>query len=687
LKIADMDDLQDRLIQAAIRPLGADEETKLAATQLLGEMIQPDGAGAEQAIARWDAVDQKKRKPVWRMVLLPLVATWSALVLALSFTHIMGFIGAYQSLGIIGSSNVPKVNNQKPGRKNLTVEERLILYGDEERHTKADKAKGIWDRHPNSAAYFSQYVEAYLSENGKLPTDFLITARRLDPQNAWFTYVAAGVAAKDCIKTKPQSSKAKAAREPKKWEILDQKRFDQKRFDQVLALIHEARTQPSCDDYKFALMREKIPLLEQGNTTESLASISYFAAMTASDLITMRKLGEVIATKAALLALAKKPTEFRELMADAGWLSRKTLSMEPSTLVAGLVFRGSASDSSQGLASGAKELGIHPEAENYQAIYDRMNEAREANRNRELLVDGVELQRKSNFFASLSLPMVSRQVSHPPEITDADLKPSRLIEHEQASIVFSIGIFLLLGICLAAAWAYRFRQGRLIRRLNERVESLLQMEDWVWMALLGILLPFIYVLIVNRLTPLGGRDFSICGMEFILPSGHFFGLFLIFLISPIMAARWRLGKKAASLGYRWGRPWIVWTAMILAAAYIILIGLVAPSASMDMVSLATLLLLPAKLWLLVVALHTLFTQGSARKLIRGAVARVIVPVYALAMLLMISLVPILITVEQHWFKQDTFMRLDPAFPASSPYEYRVAAQMQKETRQILGDEK
>jgi hypothetical protein len=40
--------------------------------------------------------------------------------------------------------------------------------------------------------------------------------------------------------------------------------------------------------------------------------------------------------------------------------------------------------------------------------------------------------------------------------------------------------------------------------------------------------------------------------------------------------------------------------------------------------------------------------------------------------------------ERHWFQEDTIMRMDPEFPAMSPYEHRLAKQMRKETIEILG---
>ncbi len=73
-----MSDPKTRLIQTAVRPLADDAEMQLAATHLLGKLVIPHPENAEQAIQRWDVVDAKKRKPVWRMALWVLLVAVSA---------------------------------------------------------------------------------------------------------------------------------------------------------------------------------------------------------------------------------------------------------------------------------------------------------------------------------------------------------------------------------------------------------------------------------------------------------------------------------------------------------------------------------------------------------------------------------------------------------------------------------
>ena len=671
-----MPDSPAPLIETAVRPLADDAEMKLAASHLLSELIENREDGTEEAIQRWDAADAKKRKPVWRLALYLILGIVSTAALWREAKSITGFRAAYAVVGIYSAK--PGASLGRAGKASLTSDEKLLLYGDDSKHSQADKAKTLWDRYPENPAYFLDYAGAYLSDHGELPTDFLEVSHRIDPRNAWLVYLAASVEAKDCVKKRKQSSAAKAAHEAPERDIVDQARFDR-----AAALIHQARDLPLCNDYKAKLIGQKIALLRQGDQAERQISFAYLGGMTEPGIINIRWIGEILATKAAMLAHEKNVPEFQSLMEDSETFARKMLSIPPSTLVSGLVCRVSILTSLQGMAAGARELGLLRDAERFQPAYDAIYQSRETYKKRELRIDGMEFQRKSGYMAGLITPLVSRQVANPPAITDADVKPGRMIDHEEASMVCAVGAFLLLGVCLAFVWAFRFRQGKLIRRLGLRVEELLCPVDWAWVMGVGNVLPVLLVMGLNRFTPLGGRDFSILGMNYILPTGHFLALLFLLLIVPILVARWRLGKRASFLGCVWKSTWLGWAAVISTTIYVIAIGLVMPPKSMATILLVTVFLLLPKLWLLAVGTRAIYAK-PAQILMSATVARVLVPVYAGGLLLMILLLPVFKAAEQYWFERDKFMQLNPAQLGMTTYEYKVAVQLQKETREILG---
>lgn len=111
----------------------------------------------------------------------------------------------------------------KPLKKPSSAGMRLLLYENSTGGSKSGKTKVLWDSDPPNPAYFAEYAACYFPEHGgTLPPDFLETARRIDPQNAWFTYIAAGVKAKDAVKMRTQSKAENAANKTPEWDILDQ---------------------------------------------------------------------------------------------------------------------------------------------------------------------------------------------------------------------------------------------------------------------------------------------------------------------------------------------------------------------------------------------------------------------------------------------------------------------------------
>ena len=164
---------------------------------------------------------------------------------------------------------------------------------------------------------------------------------------------------------------------------------------------------------------------------------------------------------------------------------------------------------------------------------------------------------------------------------------------------------------------------------------MLRPVDYSWLLGAGLLLPYAYAMGVNRCTPLGGRDWGLKGLNGLLPMAQFLGMALLMLVVPVLVARWRLGLRAGCFGLGGGRSWLGWIAVLGAAVGIPLSGWIAPIESHRdawQPMLLGLAALPAG-WLLAVSLRALFGSDRLRLLTRGVIARALVPVYAVAMLL------------------------------------------------------
>jgi hypothetical protein len=693
-----MSDSKERLIEAAVRPFSENAELKHSAADFLEKRLTADAGSAAAMVARWDEVDARKRRPVWHLGLWAVVAVVSAGVAISDFAELSRVVhwGKWFAGGTFYSP-MPEDCEQVVASK-LSESDKLLFFGDLTKTSKSDRMEALWRSEPENPAYFSEYAGAFISENEKLPPDFFETARRIDPTNAWFTYLAATVEAKDSVKSKTRSGKkvdGKMVYDPRTWEILDQARLDH-----AMELVREARNQPKYMDYSAAMLRRRLPLLPQEGFIDQLDSSNCLGTVSGYSSIRLRRLGDAIAAKAWSLGESGDVPGFQEISRDGERLLHQLCSKEQGTLVDELVNKVIASALAESFASAAGKLGLEHDAARWKPVETRIAEMKKKGGGREFFVDGkvVKSGTITSGIISGGVEMVARQPETQPPLTDADLKPARLADHEFLSWVLSDVLWLVMALCVGFVAIYRLRVAVLTRRLARRMEDLLRPPDWGWIVAAGVVLPFVFVMAVNRLTPLGGRDFGVRGTALLMPAGHFLGLLLLWLILPLQIVRWRLAKRAGGLGFP--QPSLLgWLAVVAAAAFVPMIGWAAilqvggswpylgeVSGWSWQLWAAAVLAGVSLLW--VTMLVSLALLGRAeRHLYRATSSLVLVRTHA-AVLLVIALGSIGFKASgRYWLKQDWMTKFDVSGPGWSAYESKVAMQMRKELRELLGFER
>ncbi|MES2922226.1 MAG: hypothetical protein V4819_11805 [Verrucomicrobiota bacterium] len=667
----------DPLVETAVRPFADNAEMQLAASRLLSDLTESNDGSAAGAIQHWDAMDARTRKPVWRTVLFSVMAVVSAITVVNVARDTLQYVGLYSSMTKFVSVGSDKRHQQKL-ENSLTTPQRLLVFGDSSQPTRAGKMKALWDSAPENPAYFGEYAKAYLSDNDRLPPDFLETARRVDPRNSWFTYLAAAVECKGSVEKRKQSKAAKDAGEVRTWNIRDKSKLER-----ALVLLQEARSQPECRDYVRILAQQRIEILPRDNPTDNLHSIAYLAGSSSPDIIAIRHLMDAIGAKGWTLGEEADAEGLKSLIGDSDAFVAALASIEVSNMIEVLVFKVCADGTSKDLGAAAAKLGLAADAARLTETHRRFDAHKLARESRKPSPDRVRPETNGALLASLSLPMVARQMVEPPPLTDDEVKPGRLADHEIFSRASCIGVWILLMVIFCGAAAYRYRSPVLIRRLAKRMEALMLPADWAWLLGVGLLMPLAYMMILNRLTPLGGRQFGLHTTLLLLPAAHFLGLTVLMILLPVLITRWRLGKRAAVFGFANSRSRLGWFAAACAVAFVPVVGWGACAGSEVGLAVAAGLIAVPALWLLVVMLRAIFSKPS-KMLHRSTSARVLLPVYATAMLLMVSLAPVYKAAGQRWFERDTLIRLDPAYPSMTRYEYEAAVQMRKELRELLG---
>jgi hypothetical protein len=297
---------------------------------------------------------------------------------------------------------------------------------------------------------------------------------------------------------------------------------------------------------------------------------------------------------------------------------------------------------------------------------------------------GLITVERGSLMARLSLPMVMRQVAEPPPLTAAELKPLRLVDHEVASRTGIAAAALIIAILCLPVYFFRYHSPRPVRIPAIRLSKLLRPVDWAWIVALGIILPIVVFLAINRLTPLGGRDYSIGKFLFFFPGVQLIAILLNLLLAPAILIRWRLSKRLAPFGIA-SRPTLIPIAVLfLVFVWSLSVYPIVQGVELSQGLLIVLAAVPA-LWLGNIFLNILlaFIGKPAGRIPRVATTAALLPAYAVAIIALCLTLPLFISAEKHWMKQDTLFRISPDAADLGAYEYKVAAQKRKEINAIL----
>ncbi|QJE97008.1 hypothetical protein [Luteolibacter luteus] len=670
----------DRFIAAATRPFSDDPELEIAARHELEGFIanagEPRGDSLDQA-----ALSLEKARPTgkWvRLSLYLLTAIVSLLVWGDFARSAYIFRAGISMLTGVGAGLISPEAWEKHLVAGKTPQERLILLGDTTKHSHSERVKALWDSDPENPAYFADYATIHSSERTVLPPDFLATARRLDPGNAWFLSIAAGVVAKDALDTTgyPTTTPGGAKLRPIK---------DPAKLDEAMSLLHEAAQATRIESYSTDLLRQRIKLLPPRTDVINQVIPIYYVAGTSTLSLRLRTLGDAVAARANQLAKSGDADSFRQLTADWDKFSRTLASARYANLVDMMITLVTVRIPLKSMIESAKELGLTAEEERLQKLEDRFDAWKTVASGKPY--DNKPLELHGSVLASTSLAPLSKQTRETIPITETELKPGRLADHAFAGRLLDLLGWLALALTLLAAFLYRFRASKLVRGLSLRLQALLQPLDWAWIMGVGIIAPFASAQLIQRFTPLGGSEWSLRDKGLIVTSGQAVSTLLMMIFLPLLIARWRLSLRAGAAGLSCRTR--LWTSAcaIFGALALLLFGAIALSEPLNrtLTGAACLILVALALTTSTIGIRAIFGQ-QGQLLRRVTLSRILMPAYATGMLLMMGLFLIHHAEEKHWIARDQFTGINPDKPGLSGYEHEVTQQMRREVIEILNSQ-
>ncbi|MEO5917821.1 MAG: hypothetical protein ABIS50_26550 [Luteolibacter sp.] len=686
-----MNDPKADFIKEATRGLPENAELIAAANGLLESVVTGSEKELTNAVTRWQAMDRGWLAKLWRWILYGLLLIVSGIIVGDAVRMLWDYDEAISAMD--GSTFVdvfhsaPKVTEEQVAAI-LTDAQKLLVFGDRSKSSPAEQMKALWDSDPENPSYFAEYSAVYLDKYHKLPEGFLETARRIDPDNAWFTHVAAGVRALNAVKSREQSKAARVANAPLEWDVIDGVALDES-----LAILRQASSQGHCKNPRTALHREQMKLIPMETPPEVLFAIGYSYKIDSTDY-SLRVLGNALAAKAWLTGETGDVAGFHEILEDIDVFLRKCTSTPPDSMTGELVNRGNAFGLTISRAAAADKLGLMEESKRLagpllevRRLKARVYGPKPPNPNADLAVD-----HGGRISAFLNFGSLTRQIEEPPMLSAADMEPGRLMDHETLSWTGSIVAWAILVCGMGCCALFRFAGRDLTKRLARRLELLIRPGDWLAVCGLGVLLPAGWFVAINRFTPLGGRDLSMGRNEMVIPYfeesillglAQFITLALLILFASGLTARWRAGRRLRMLGAETRAPWPMAVAVICAAAILPASGwaVTHPSPFASIIAFATLG--TSLLGLLMAGLRCF--SGQAADVIRNQVAiRMMVPACAAGALFVISLAPFFKAEAYRWSAKDELIKPNCEHMASSDFDYQMALQMRKKLRKVLG---
>lgn len=667
------------LIAAAVEPLADNAEQQLAAISLLAENFDAGHPAVPATFARFRKIPAKGRTRPWIIALHVL----AAIALIPSVWSIHSLRRGTSSLGILntmGSHETPS-----PGiPKTLTAEQRLLVGDPSLPELRQKELLHLSD--PNRADFYCEYVGKYYTENSAFPPAYLETAARIDPQNSFFLYNAAGRnGGKSVTKVKP-STKApdrmvRGKRLPPipaetEWAVSDVAEFEK-----AMALVSEAGRLSRYETYESSLAAQRLPLFDQDHFIPRIHTIAYFAGQT-SQVIPIKYVSDLISARAYVLSKNGDTEGFLALHRDYESFLRHLGNCPDRSVISELVFAASASQSTSNMFHAAERLGLA----NLAADLKDRKDAFQADRDAKAFLEssfGEQLGREGTILTKLTAGMLDTQVENPPVHDPDALTAARLAEHDYASAVFASLLACFAALASFGIYVVSRTTPRPLHILAKRFSLLLGFRDWAWILGLGVILPTALVLAITRLTPLGGRETGISHHSFLFPLVHIELIFLLLLTAPTIVLRWRLSGKISPFGLATGFP-TPWLAVPALGTLAVLVAFPVLEAFPDnRIALATLACFPA-LWvmsLLWVGVLALIGRRSARLRIATSF-QILAPALSLAIILFSALAPLLWESGERWTSRDNFHRVVPG--GLGPYEAAIAAQKRKEINAILG---
>jgi hypothetical protein len=636
------------------------------------EAIRAMGGAAELAE---DLERANRHRMHWR-ALIRMAAQWLLAPVAIVVAVLTTDWGAFTILRAFQLTPVGPTDNWTP--RGLTPDQKLILHGDLTKPTTLERQKAIWDKWPDNKVYLHNYFTYLVSDcrnwSGPMTSKHyaMLTAeiaklRPKDPENARFDYILAGTLLDQAVEEKPRKAKKSDGKAKTEYDFIVK---DRAKLDAAMAYYKAGLAKPEFHRYTREITSERLTLMGRPTSIQQeIAEIGVAAATLLPDLSYLRKLIKTSVFYGELLAKEGRRTE-ADVFLNSYRRFIPQINSDAFTLIDVLGTGAFASYAHKRIPAIYEKLGdtnVAKQAETELAALDapvtRWKEKKKAFDNTPAgQTLEQDLKQRASILGALLIPALGERP------TTEELAPCRQVEYvmfeNNALGTLLAVLFLVMAGCGLAAIYYRWwRGGR-----NDTLLLLPAVGEVVRLLTLGVLLPLLGYYVITRWLPWQQREVNIA---YVAP---LFFAQLLTLAFVIVGTTLSLAERAVQRRCRElllpvpppsHRAWKIVIGCFFGLLALLcflpesLLGLRDNPPSVLCLPVAVLALLVVIVWFVYGTLRNK-RYGKSCAAYYGSVARTMIPVFALALILVnLCSQPYLRWSERRWLAADTITRPDP----------------------------
>ena len=528
-----------------------------------------------------------------------------------------------------------------------TPEEKLILYGDKSKKTRVAQQKAIWERFPDNKAYLANYIIILLSnkKNNQIWREEMFSelkmAEQKDPDNALYNYITTGLLLeKACkIESKRISLTKKDRENGKRYKATYSLKIkDRKLMNQAIEEYLKGTQKKYFKSYVTDIVNRRFDIMGNPKTlVENINQISVAAGILLPHISYVRNIPKSLWLYAEELQKGGRQKEALRIVKP--WRTYiKQITQDVYCLIEVLVDNAVASVGYQiipniyckagkiSLANSTKQelLRICAPVKNWKAKINQND------------ITKKQLE-KTGALGSMLLPALGEI-----NFTEKEFSISRKIEYtavEKAGIVVLNGLFMIAmasSLLTALYWRIRSKQKALLLAPSQQLI--------IRIFLSGIVLPLTAYVLISISGILGGHEYNLMHNAISLAAQFFILLTIIPAIIFILIRKY-VHQRCMMLDIpcpetKQSKTWriiliTIFSIFILLALLPIRITSNSPLLMVTIIigSSAVVVLITYILILIAEYLVSLFS-GKQYALYYGALAKTIVPIFALAMIFM-----------------------------------------------------